>query len=106
MARREIDDLARDARHPVVPLAVGRLVEVGDRQHPILGCVRQQVVLAVDDADRRVQQERAILTQDRSQPVDERHELVLRNEVLLQDVRLIVQRVSQIRHRVVHRLVA
>src|SRR5262245_22630805 len=103
----EIDKTRGQTLHTVVSSGIGRLIEIQhDREQAVRRRVVQRGVLAVDDADGRVQQIGAFLADDAPQAFDEADEGVLRNEVLVQDVGLVPKVVLQVRHGVVHRLVA
>ena len=106
MGDREVDQFLGRLLHPPVALIVGGLVDVEHQRKRRLRRIGQEVVLLVHDAHRRVQQIGLVVGQHLAHAVDEGDELAARDEIFVQDVGLVGQRVAQIRHGIVHRIVA
>ena len=58
------------------------------------------------DAHRGIQQIGLVVGQHLAHAVDKRDELAARDEIFVQDVGIVGQRVAQVRHGIVHRVVA
>src|SRR5207245_890875 len=80
---REVDQIARERRHPLVARPIRRLVQIEHDGEHVRGRVVQHVVLAMNDADRRVEQRRLSADHDVSHAVDEAHESIARHVILV-----------------------